>query len=156
MRPEVQVLDFILLTPEVGWGFHFPVGLHRISFCLGGVRVSHYCSPPVFHRHWGGDRHGLIMDGWLWKFWLTASPPDATVSQPKLAREIEIEKFIIHRFWRRYLVLLVGPHGVVKAGCRQREWQDLGYVLLLGSVLCFGVLRLRLDWSVQTKSSGFW
>lgn len=39
--------------------------------------------------------------------------------------EIEIEKFIIHRSWRRYLALPMGPHGKVKARCTQtggRTW----------------------------------
>ena len=34
---------------------------------------------------------------------------------------IEIEKFIAHRSWRKYTAYVEGPHGEVKAGCRQRE-----------------------------------
>lgn len=44
---EVQVLDLVLLTPKVGWGFHFPLGLLRINFCLGGVRVLPACLPQA-------------------------------------------------------------------------------------------------------------
>lgn len=31
------------------------------------------------------------------------------------------------------MACLEGPHGEVKEGCRQRAWQDLGQMSLLGS-----------------------
>lgn len=45
--------------------------------------------------------------------------------------KIEIEKFVTHRSWRRYVVHLEGPRWEVKAGCSQGEWPDLGHVPLL-------------------------
>ena len=46
---------------------------------------------------------------------------------------------------------LEGPHWEIKAGCRQRERQDLGHMPLLGSVgECFGANAV-LYWLIQTK-----
>lgn len=55
-------------------------------------------------------------------------------SLTKDRKGIEIEKFMTHKSWRRYVVHLEGPHWEVKAGYRQREWQDLGHVPQLGFV----------------------
>lgn len=46
-------------------------------------------------------------------------------------KEIEIEKFITHSSWEKYLVHLRGPHREVKARCKQSE-QDLGHMHVLG------------------------
>lgn len=47
---------------------------------------------------------------------------------------IEIEKFIGRRSWRKYTAYTGGAHGEVKAGCRQREGQDVGHGLFLRSM----------------------
>lgn len=45
-----------------------------------------------------------------------------------------------------------GAHRLIKAGCWQREKQDLGtHIHKALWVGCFRVPRLRLDWSIQTK-----
>lgn len=36
-------------------------------------------------------------------------------------RDTEIEMLITHRSWRKYLACLQGPHGEIRAGCRQGE-----------------------------------
>lgn len=41
-------------------------------------------------------------------------------SSTKTARESKREKFITHRYWRRYRALLEGLHGDIKALYRQR------------------------------------
>ena len=41
--------------------------------------------------------------------------------QPKTTKEMEIEKFITHKSWRKYATCLEGPHRKGEAGCRQRE-----------------------------------
>ena len=65
--------------------------------------------------------------------------------QQKTTRETEIEKFISHRSWRKFTACLKGPHGDVKAGCRQIMRQDLGHVPLVGSMD-------RVLWGSQTKA----
>lgn len=42
------------------------------------------------------------------------------------------------------MALLKGPFGGVKAGCRQREWQDLGHLVVLASVV-------RVLWGSQAR-----
>lgn len=56
---EVPVLDLVLRTPEVGWEFSLPIGLLRINFCLGGVRVLPTCLPQTLRLRWAW----LIMAG---------------------------------------------------------------------------------------------
>lgn len=51
--------------------------------------------------------------------------------QPKTTREMDIEKFITHKSWRKHATRLEGPHRKGEAGCRQRE-AGLG-------VECFGI-----------------
>lgn len=78
--------------------------------------------------------------------------------QQKTASKSEIEKFITHRFWRRYRAQFEGPRGEVKARCRQREhnrtWSTCFYSP--PQVECFGISELKPDWSIQTKKSGVW
>ena len=50
----------------------------------------------------------------------------------QITRQTEIEKFITYGSWRKDNAFLKGPHGEVKAECRQR--QDLGHMPLLVSV----------------------
>lgn len=50
------------------------------------------------------------------------------VVQQKTAGETEVEKFITEKSWTKYVAYLVGPHGEVKAGYRQRVGQDVGTV----------------------------
>lgn len=74
--------------------------------------------------------------------------------QQKTAGKIEIEKFISHRAWRKYTAYLQGLHGEVKAGCLQREWQDLGHMTLLGfldGVLLGSLAKARLVHSNQKE-----
>ena len=47
----------------------------------------------------------------------------------KTPRGSETEKFVTHRSWRWYKASLKEPCGEVKAGCRQRPWQNLGICL---------------------------
>lgn len=54
--------------------------------------------------------------------------------QTQTTREIEIEKFITHRSWRKYTACLEGPPREVKTGYRQGEGQDAGHMTLLGSM----------------------
>lgn len=51
-----------------------------------------------------------------------------------ITREIEIEKFITHRSWRKYTASLKGPPREVKAGYRQKQRKHLRHMSLLGSV----------------------
>lgn len=53
------------------------------------------------------------------------------------------------------MACLQEPPREVKAGCRQRECQDLGHIPLLGSVggVLWGSLA-KTNWSIQTKKSG--
>lgn len=74
------------------------------------------------------------------------------LAQQNTMREIEIEKFITHKSWRKYLAYIKVLHREVQAGCRQRQKQDLGHMLLLESrwgVLCS---QTKTDWSVHTKN----
>ena len=64
--------------------------------------------------------------------------------QQKTTKEIEIEMFITHMSWRKYLARLEGPHEEVATGCNSKK-QDLGHMPLLGSVI--GVL-----WGSQAKA----
>ena len=60
------------------------------------------------------------------------------MAQQKSTREIDIENCIIHRSWRRYTACFEGTHGA-------REWQNLGYMPLLGSVGGL-VPKIRVNW----------
>ena len=76
----------------------------------------------------------------------------------QIKREIEIEKFIIRSssVVEELKTHLEGPHGKVKAECRQR--QDLGHKSLLVTIDGgggIGILWLWPDWSIQTKRLGF-
>lgn len=66
---------------------------------------------------------------------------------------IEIEKFIARRSWRKYTAYAGGAHVEVKAGCWQRERQDVGHGLFLRSM--GGVLRgFQLSQTGQFKPRG--
>ena len=74
--------------------------------------------------------------------------------QQKTAGKIEIEKFVPHRAWRKYTTYLQGLHGEAKAGCLQRERQDLGHMTLLGfldGVLLGSLAKARLVHSNQKE-----
>ena len=76
--------------------------------------------------------------------------------QQQNTRETEIEKFITLRSWRKYATHLEGPHGMMKAGCRQREKQDLGHTSLLesmGGVLWISWAKTGLVNSDQKEQS---
>ena len=43
------------------------------------------------------------------------------LAQQKATREIEMETFIIHKSWSKYIIHLEESHWEVKAGYKQRE-----------------------------------
>lgn len=64
-----------------------------------------------------------------------------------------MEKVLTYRSWRLGTACLHGRHGEVKAGYTEKR-QDLGTCLHdVHGLECFGVPRLRPDWSLQTKTS---
>ena len=64
--------------------------------------------------------------------------------QQKTTREIEIDKFITHRSWRKYTAGLEKSLEEVKGRCRQRGRQDLGHMPSSESVE-------RVLWGSQAK-----
>lgn len=44
-------------------------------------------------------------------------------------KKLRQEKFITYRSWRKYVAYLEVSMGEIKAGCRQRELQELGHML---------------------------
>lgn len=50
--------------------------------------------------------------------------------QRQTTRDIEMEKLITHRSWRKSTARLKGPHGEVKAECRQREAGPWGHTFI--------------------------
>lgn len=65
--------------------------------------------------------------------------------QKQTPGENDIQRFMTHRTERRYFAPLQGPHGEVKAECREREGQDLWLMCLWGSVG-------RVLWAFQAKA----
>lgn len=59
--------------------------------------------------------------------------PEGELSFNHRPQEKLKEKLITHRSWRTYTAYLAGPHGEVKAECRQRE-EGPGAHALWGSV----------------------
>lgn len=71
--------------------------------------------------------------------------------QPKTTKEMEIEKFITHKSWRKYATCLRARTGRVRQGVG-REKQDLGHMLLVGSA---GRV-LWNSWAIWTRKSRVW
>lgn len=70
---------------------------------------------------------------------------DGKPHSTKDQREIEIDKFITHRSWRKYTAGLKRPLEEVKGRYRQRGRQDLGHMPSSESVE-------RVLWASQAKA----
>lgn len=46
----------------------------------------------------------------------------------KYHKRIEIEKFITHKSWKKYMASLERPHGEVKTRYSKNSWQDQGHM----------------------------
>lgn len=70
-------------------------------------------------------------------------------------KEIEIEKFVTHKSWRKYVVCLKGPWGGQGREQAERKWGHPGCMPLLGpEVECFGVLGLSKAGLANSKGFG--
>ena len=72
--------------------------------------------------------------------------------QQQNTREIEIEKYITYKSWRKYTAYPERPDGKVKAECRHREVAPRAHDFIRVWMESFRVPGLGLDWSIQTKS----